>query len=221
MREDAQALIIYPQAGEANTAIRRSHRARILDHTYESDPAKEKRSRAATTIRRYIKANNLSLLITNTFAVEVKSEEAMNISNYWIRKLRERVFCNPFPYVKVLEGIPEGERVHIHALLPFVPYHEIASTWNRGSIDIKCFPRTSSGLVSKYLAKTVADNTIHRKRGFTTGAGFKPIRHVLYIDNQDPVSILQHEVGLKNIVCVQDDYGFVGGGRYEFEASIR
>ncbi|MBP9114849.1 MAG: hypothetical protein KBF89_00705 [Acidimicrobiia bacterium] len=221
MNYKEHALIIYPQAGEAITAIRRPIRERITPRSYESDLAKEKRSRATTTIRRYIKANWMPLLVTNTFEVDVSFEEGIKMSNYWIRKLRKHVFIDSFPYVKVLEGIPDDERLHIHAVLPLAPYYQIASTWNKGFVDIHRFPRTSSEFISKYLTKTFSDNLMQGKRGFTTGIGFKPIRQIMEVDNQDPVSILKCDLGLNNIVCIQDDYGFVGGGRFEFEPRIR
>lgn len=42
MNYKEHALIIYPQAGEAITAIRRPIRERITPRSYESDLAKEK-----------------------------------------------------------------------------------------------------------------------------------------------------------------------------------
>lgn len=211
-----QNLYVYPDAGEASTVLVRKTSDRKLSRTYETNIAKQKISRAATKMRRYIKSNQLRMMVTLTYEHECDWETINNDSSLWIRRIRSNLYQSSFPYIKVVEGLSEAERLHVHAALPSFDYRRIMNSWSKGRIKIDEFEMKDSEVIAKYLAKSIAIDELASKRSHSMGISFAPKRLIIPIGSDSPKTILENKLRTKELRCVEEDYGFEGGGRFEF-----
>lgn len=211
-----QNLYVYPEAGEASTALVRRTNDIQRCRTYESNIAKQKISRAATKMRRYIKCNHLKLMVTLTYESESDWETISKDSSLWIRRIRSNLYQGSLPYIKVIEGIPDTERLHIHTALPGCDYRKMMNSWSKGRVKIIEFGIDESEIIAKYLAKSIAIDELAAKRSHSTGNLFAPKRLVIPIGSDPPKTILENKLKTKELRCMEEDYGYAGGGRFEF-----
>jgi hypothetical protein len=153
-----------------------------------------KAKRAATTLRRYAKANRIGLLWTLTYAGDGCHD--LSEAGRHIRRFQQQITevlwpqYGRFPYLIVAEWHPGGHGIHWHVGVPrFISYQHINAIWPHGNTGS---PRLSNErgsrptvkdcarYLAKYVAKTYADQPVvqpgqHRYRR-AQGFDHPPVR---------------------------------------------
>jgi len=185
-------LSLYPTAGEAGGAFVSARRHRWVAGGAGADPDRaraEAARRARAKVRRYCAANLLNRFGTLTYGPPRCTDPAQLRDDLggFFRSLRTALGGSPLPYVWVPEWHKDGEHLHAHfALARFVPRDLIASTWDRGFIDIRlrrgvpvgASPRDEARGAAKYLAKYVGKTFDHPhlfgRHRYDVAQGFQP-----------------------------------------------
>lgn len=132
--QGAAVAVVYPDAGEA--CIVSSRRSGGVVRPRERDPLAGER-RAARKIRRYAQANNLSRLVTVTFASpERDRNRVMKLVKKVLKKIRRLLGC-AFPYVRVVATHPGGHGLHIHFLMPAPAAVLFEASWTQGHVNTR------------------------------------------------------------------------------------
>lgn len=121
----------------------------------------------------------------------------------FFRRLRGAMGGQPLPYAWVPELHGDGEHFHVHfAVGRFVPRGLIERSWGRGFVHIKLLgdlpvgsgvlseARAAAGYLSKYVAKTFADESAKRLLGqhrYDVAEGFRPVKVALRGRSADDV----------------------------------
>lgn len=147
--------------------------------------------RARGRLRRYCAANSLTRLGTLTYGPPYCKDpaEVRQHAGCFFRTLRASLGGRPFPYAWVPELHADGERFHLHfAAGRYIKRSQLVQAWGRGFVHIKLLsdlPVGSAGLaesrkaaayLSKYVAKSFADQRIPNRHRYDVAQGFQPER---------------------------------------------
>jgi hypothetical protein len=147
--------------------------------------------RARGRLRRYCAANRLNRLGTLTYAgagCHDPAEIRRDLGQFF-RNLREATGGAAFPYAWVPEWHPGGHGLHAHfAVGRFIKRGLIAEAWGHGYTSIKLLgdlpvgsgtlgeSRLAARYLSKYVAKSFADQHIPHRHRYDVAQGFQPER---------------------------------------------
>ncbi|MGB3763762.1 MAG: hypothetical protein WA966_11105 [Ornithinimicrobium sp.] len=158
--------------------------------------------RARGRLRRYCAANRLNRLGTSTYAGEGCHDPALvrRDLGVFFRNLRAETGGKPLPYAWVPEWHPGGHGLHAHfAIGRYVKRSVIAQAWGHGFVHIKLLSdvpvgtgslgeaRRAAGYLSKYVAKSFADEQIPSRHRYDVAQGFQPERTRLWGVSVDDV----------------------------------
>ena len=165
--------------------------------------------RARGRLRRYCAANGLNRLGTLTYgppfctdAVQVRSDLGV-----FFRNLRTALGGDPMPYVWVPELHADGRRFHAHfAVGRYVRQSVIRDAWGHGFVSIKLLSdlpvgsgrlqesRRAAGYLSKYVAKSFADQSVPRRHRYDVAQGFAPDRMQVWGSSLEDVQSLASDL---------------------------
>jgi hypothetical protein len=147
--------------------------------------------RARGQLRRYCAANRLNRLGTLTYRGTGCHEPAQVRADLgtFFRSIRAALGGDPFPYVWVPEWHPGGHGLHAHfAVGKFIRQTVIRDAWGQGFVSIKLLSdlpvgtgrleeaRRAAGYLSKYVAKSFADQRLPGRHRYDVAQGFQPER---------------------------------------------
>jgi len=178
-----------PKAGKARYTIQTSPRA-ISPITSEYCPERNQKiaaSRAVRTMQEIAHSNNINWFVGLTFRDETEPKKAKEL----FAKFKRTKKMQPFrPYIYVIEGWDDENRIHIHLLVNEQTAQKLKSHWPHGIVDSKHVAWEEIDFTCKYMGKRFAD--LNRPNGsrYTASKGIKPKTEAHYFTN--PTDALKH-----------------------------
>ena len=194
---------LYPDAAEGGGCFQGSIK-NPNSNTFAKNPdslraKSEAARRAKGNLRRYCVANELTRLVTLTYAGEGQFDQKAfreDIAQF-VRNLKGGLGGDAIPYL----WVPEWHKSHgLHAHLgvaQYIPRNLIESAWGKGFVHIKLLDgvpfgsgerecaRRAAGYLGKYASKSFADDRriqgLHR---YEIAQGFKPLKEIVYGKNK-------------------------------------
>ena len=184
----------YPEAGEGGGCFRPSYRSRPSYVAKGSAANPERASaeaarRARARLRRYCAANRLNRLGTLTYAGTGCHDPAILRQDLgeFFRGLRSGLGGEPLPYAWVPEWHKTDHGLHAHfAIGRYIKRSSISAAWGRGFVHIKLLgdlpvgsgalgeSRVAAGYLSKYVAKSFAEERVFGLHRYDVAQGFQP-----------------------------------------------
>jgi hypothetical protein len=158
--------------------------------------------RARGRLRRYCAANGLNRLGTLTYGPPFCTDPSQVRADLavFFRRLRRSLGDRPFPYVWVPEFHADGKRFHAHfAVGRYVKRSLIDDAWGHGFVGIKLLSdlpvgsgrleeaRRAAGYLSKYVAKSFAEQHDRGRQRYGVAEGFQPKRMQVWGRSADDV----------------------------------
>jgi hypothetical protein len=165
--------------------------------------------RARGRLRRYCAANGLTRLATLTYGPPFCMDPGQVRADLGVffRNLRTALGGDPFPYAWVPELHADGRRFHAHfAVGRYIPRSLIDQAWGHGFVHIKRLSdlpvgldrlevsRRAAGYLSKYVAKSFADQSVPGRHRYDVAQGFVPERMQVWGRSPEEVVALSSDL---------------------------
>jgi hypothetical protein len=145
----------------------------------------------------------------------------------FFRSLRTVLGGKPFPYVWVPELHKDGQRFHAHfAVGRYIRQSLIRDAWGHGFVSIKMLTdlpvgsgqleeaRKAAGYLSKYVAKSFADQSVPGRHRYDVAQGYVPERMQVWGRSAEEVvrlaSDLLGQAGPKHLWSSSEQEGWQG-----------
>lgn len=185
-------LSLCPSAGEGGGCFVPARRGKSSGGIPNPDRSRSEAARRARgRLRRYCAANGLNRLGTLTYGPPFCTDagQVRRDLGAFFRSLRDALGGDAFPYVWVPELHSDGRRFHAHfAVGQYIRHTIIKEAWGHGFVHIKRLSdlpvgsgslaesRLAARYLSKYVAKSFADQSVPGRHRYDVAQGFVPER---------------------------------------------